>query len=224
MKNLPFIAQLLCAGLCLLSVSAQSTTSVSTGLPDGIVLPKSGTVFALDRKGEHSTLIQIHASEIASNSHAGSNAARSLVYSGPRSSIELKGLNAAVTLADARATFYVRINSDDPELMRARVHLIHLEQTKKNRVVSLFSQNIFGGNRQKKYDDIAIEKSNIEPDVWLQVAPSKPLEPGEYGIVFMPDDKAFSPESVYDFDIAIDAGKAGLKVISRGPHRTTMRK
>ena len=172
-------------------------------LPEGISLPKTGTVYALDTKDKNAELVQLHASEIVSNSHAAGNLARSMVYAGAHASVELKGLNAAVEVKDAHTSFLVRLNSDDPEVTRSRVHLIRMDQTKDRRVVSSFSQNVFGGQRAKKYNDIAILKKDVDPDVWLEITPLSPLGPGEYGVVFMPADAAYSPDVVYDFDVSI---------------------
>jgi hypothetical protein len=193
--------------LFLPAARAQSSSSdvapAVNGLPAGVALPQSGTVFALDRA--HPELVQLHPSEVVSNSHAAGNFARSMVYVGGHASIELKGLNSSVHLADGSTSFYIRVSGDDPELMRERVHLIRLDQTKDRRVVTSYSQNIFGGQRKKKFDDIPLTKSNAEKSIWLKITPQKPLAPGEYGIVFMSNDPSFVPDAVYDFDVAIDS-------------------
>lgn len=202
-----FLAALF-AALCPLSSSAQNASST---LPDGIALPAKGTVFALDRKDGASMLVQLHPTEVVSNPHAAGNFARSMVYAGAHGSVELKGLNAAIGLTDDHVCFFVRINADDPELMRAQVHLIHLEQSKSTRIVSVFTQNVFGGDRQKKFQDIDVVKSDAEPDVWLKLTPDKPLAPGEYGIAFIPKDATLTAGVVYDFDVAVDVAKPEKK-------------
>jgi hypothetical protein len=204
-----FILSLLLVSLPIVRAQAPSPASTpqAVALPAGITLPQAGTIFVLDHKEKDPQLVQLHASEIITNSQAAGNFARSLVYVGGHASIELKGLNASTNLADGHATFYVRINSDDPDVMRKRVHLIRLEQTKDRRVVAHYSQNIFGGQRKKKYNDIPIAKSDAEKDVWLKVTPQTTLAPGEYGIVFMPKDTSFWPEVVYDFDVAINSAQ-----------------
>lgn len=188
------------------SLAAQSAAHKDT-LPEGIPLPKSGVVFALDAKAKGKELIQIHPSELAWNPHAAGNVARQMVYVGPRSTVELVGLNSATSLQDANAFFYIRYSSDDAELLRRRVHLIRMQQNKENRVLLTFAQNIFRGQRTKKFDDVPITKSDAEPDVWLKITPSVPLVPGEYCIVFMPQDVSSSPDVIYDFNIGIEAAK-----------------
>jgi hypothetical protein len=188
--------------------SAQDASSIGShdgGLPAGVTLPQSGAIFAIDYKGAQPEVVQLHAAESVSNSHAAGNFARSMVYVGGHASIDLRGLNSSTHLADAQATFYIRANTDDPELMRQRVHLILLEQAKDRRVVIKYSQNIFGGQRKKKYHDIAITKTSAKGNAWLKITPQKPLAPGEYGIAFMSNDPAFVPDAIYDFDMAIGA-------------------
>ncbi len=205
---------LLCLLLCITTAcepdvwAQDATTAVRQfALPEGVTRPKTGTAFAVDLKANVPSLLQLHPTEVVSNSHAAGNFARSAVYAGPHASVEIKGLNSAVSLASSNASFLVRINSDDPELLRQRVHLIRLDQTKDRRVVSTYSQNIFGGQRTKKYNDIAVTKTDAEPDIWLKVTPLSPLAPGEYGIIFMPKDSNLFPDFVYDFNIAFDAAK-----------------
>jgi hypothetical protein len=182
-----------------------SAGSHDVGLPIGVTLPQSGAIFAIDHKGAQPEIVQLHAAESVSNSHAAGNFARSMVYVGGHASIDLQGLNSSTHLADAQATFYIRANTDDPELMRQRVHLILLEQAKDRRVAVKYSQNIFGGQRKKKYHDIAITKTSVQGNAWLKITPQKPLAPGEYGIAFMSSDPAFVPDAIYDFDVATGA-------------------
>jgi hypothetical protein len=174
----------------------------------GITLPSTGTVYSVDLVGNKSSLVQVHPTEIAANTHAGSNFARSMVYSGPHSSIELKGVSSAATLHISEAVFYVRLaGSEDPEILRNRVKLIQLKQVKDRRMVSDFSMNIFGGQRRQRYQEIPVEKQDMPGGVWLKLVPEKALAPGEYGIVFMPKDPNFFADAVYDFTIATSEKK-----------------
>ena len=125
----------------------------------------------------------------------------------PHASLELKGSNAVAGTDERQPKILVRIHSDDPELLRSRVHLIRLQQTKDRRVISSYSQSVFGGQRAKKYDDVAVTKVDAEPDVWVTLTPEEPLTPGEYCVVFMPKDANASPDSVFDFSVAPDVDK-----------------
>ena len=184
------------------SSSSSSTSGTDASLPAGIALPKSGMIHAVDARSGGAVLLQLHPTEITSNSHAAGNFARSAVYAGPHSSVELKGAGAAIRLESAQASFLVRLTGDDPELLRGRVHLIRLQPTKDRRVVATFSQNIFGGQHSKKFDDVPIMKADVEPDMWLKVTPEMPLGPGQYGLAIMPKDPNLFPDVVYDFEVA----------------------
>lgn len=178
-----------------------------TALPSGLTLPSSGTVFSMSTGATTPELVQLHPSEIVSNSHAASNFARSMVYSGPRASVELAGLNAATHLAGDKPSFLVRLNVDDPELLRGRVSLIRMKQTKDRRVVSTYAQNVFGGQRTRTYDVVPVTKVDVAEGKWLKLTPEAPLTPGEYGIIFLPKDAMLFPDAVYDFDVDFSAAK-----------------
>ena len=209
---------LLISAALVLSLSAAAQTGSGAApahaedvLPAGIVLPKSGMVFGVNNKRSSAELVQLHASEVVSNAHAASNMARAQVFMGPHATYELKGLNAIIHFQDSQPTFYVRIGFDEPELVRRRVHLIRMDQTAERRVVLTYSQNVFGGQRAKKYNEIPVTKTDAEADLWLKVTPDGPLAPGEYGIVIMPKDATMIPDAVYDFDVAFQEAKPEAK-------------
>jgi hypothetical protein len=214
MKQLKFcllFSAIVFSSFCIRAQNPDSSTAKQPGassLPPGISFPSSGASYVLDKRDGGSELLQLHASEVALNSRAAGNFARSAVYVGARASVEVNGLTSSVVIQDRSAPIFVKINSDDPELMRARVHLIRMDQTKNRRVVLVYSQNIFGGQRAKNYHDIAITKTDELVDVWLKVTPQAALEPGEYAIVIMPKDANMSPDYVYDFSIANGMSKA----------------
>jgi hypothetical protein len=164
-------------------------------------LPTTGAVLALETADGKPQLVTIHASEIVSNTHAGSNLARGLVYAGPRATIEIQGASASTSLVGHADTYYVKISGDDAEVLRSRLHLIRLTPNKERRVVIRFSQNVFGRQRTKTFDDVAITKADEVPDTWLRVTPDAPLAAGEYGMVFMPKDAGTLPTIVYDFSV-----------------------
>ena len=199
-----FILRITAAFGLLLSASTFCVSQSSPEAAPGISFPATGSVFALDKSSGAGNLVQIHASEIMSNSHAAGNFARSAIYVGARSSVELNGINAATNLSSEKTIFFVRLTLDDPEIFRNRVSLIRLKQSKDRRVVSSFSQNIFGGQRSRHYDEVAIRKVDVAGGAWLKIEPEAPLTPGEYGIVIMPKDPAFITDVVYDFDVAVN--------------------
>lgn len=171
-------------------------------------------MFAINVSGGDNALVQLHATEIISNSHAGSNFMRSMVYSGPRQSIELKGLNSETHLNGEKLSFLARLSEDETDLMRSRLTLIHLKQTTDRRVVSVFSQNVFGGQKTRQYEVVPVTKTDVADGMWVKLTPEKPLEPGEYGIIIMPKDPSFTADAVYDFNVdfsAASATKTGTK-------------
>jgi hypothetical protein len=198
-------ASLLCALLCSTSLLPGQEDKRNPEVAPGVTLPSTGMIYGLDNLDKKPSLLQIHPTEIHDNSHAGSNFARSMVYAGPHRTIELSGISSAATFHTTQAVFYVRLTGDDPELLRNRVKLIQLKQIRDRRIVSDFSMNVFGGQRSQHYDEVPIAKSDVPGTPWLKLVLQSPLEPGEYGIVFMPKDPSFFADAVYDFSVADDA-------------------
>ena len=182
-------------------LSTSPATSSAEAFAPAVELPSTGSVFALEKQAGSGTIVPLHATEIKSNSHAGGNFARSLVYAGPHSGVELSGAHAAVTLPGT-TVFYVRLASDNPDLQREQATLVRLQEKPDSRQVVEFSRNIFGGSLKRKVDEVAIEKLDVEGQPVLRITPVKPLEPGEYGVSFMPKDPSLFSEIVYDFSVA----------------------
>lgn len=180
-------------------------------LPAGVTLPAKGGTYIVETNSAESKLIQLHASEIRSNSHAASNFARSMVYSGPRASVELEGLNSAIHVHGTNAFILVRLSDDDSDLLRSQLTLVRLRQVANRRVVSTVSQNIFGGQRKREYDVVPIAKADISGANWVKLTPVQPLAPGEYGIVAMPKDPNLYSGTVYDFDIDVEEARPDKK-------------
>ena len=199
------IAFLLCLGSFQWSVYAQSPTAPeSNEVAPGIKLPGTGTLFAVDQLDGSLKVRAIHASEILANSHAAGNFARSMVYAGPHASVEVSGEDAALSLHTIKPIFYMRLSADDPETMRSRVTLVRLTRVKDRRVVVDMSQNIFGGQRKRRVEEVPLSKSDVgDGSSWVKLTPQTPLEAdGEYALVFMPKDPHLFADTVYDFGIA----------------------
>lgn len=191
---------LFCSALFLSAQTEKTSPEVATG----ISLPSMGAIFGLDSLDKKLSLLQIHLTEIVTNSHAGGNFARAQVFAGPHSSIELKGISAAATFHTSQPVFYIRLSGDDAELMRNRVQIIRLRTEKDRRIVSDLSSNLWGGHKKRRFDEIAASKSDEPNETWLKLVPQSSLEPGEYGIVFVPKDSNLFADAVYDFNIAGD--------------------
>lgn len=169
---------------------------------DETALPASGgTVFVVQAGSASASPTQLHASEIVSNSHAAANFARAQVFSGPHSTVELNGVSAQADFEVERLVFYVRLNGEDPDVLSSRLHLLRLQPTEKRRVVAKYSQNVWGGQHKKQYDDVAIRKEQLPGSTWLKLTPDQALAPGQYGIASMPQDQSLLPDTVYDFAV-----------------------
>jgi hypothetical protein len=181
----------------------------AAALPTGVSLPRKGGLYAVQRNQGAPDLVRLHASQIVSNSHAGSNFARSMVYSGPHSSVELDGINASTHLSGANLSFLIRLNDDNPEVLRDQLAIIRLKQTADRRVVSGYSQNIFGGQHKRQYDLVATSKVDVGQgeENWVLVTPTQTLGPGEYGLVFIPKDPNLFASEVYDFNVDFQEAK-----------------
>ena len=185
--------------LCALPALALTDPELAPGVP----APKAGTVVLVDTTERTPTPLVVHASEIKSNSHAGGNFGRSAVYVGPKTGVELAGQHSTASVRTNTPGIYVRLSGDEPELQRNRVSLLMLRVNKDSREVMQFSRNVFGGQNKRTMEEIAVTKTDVLASTWLTLTPASPLEPGEYGIVFMPKDKLLFADAVYDFSIAV---------------------
>jgi hypothetical protein len=202
-RRLTLPLALLVLGLCSFASTGAKGQAGTASLPAGLALPNRGGIYAVDSGENGSTLTQLHATEILSNSHAGSNFARGMVYAGPHSTVELDGINAATHLSGGKLSFLVRVSDDSPDIMRNQLALVGLRQTANHRVVSSYSQNVFGGQHKRQYDLVAASKTDVGDAnaSWVLLTPLEPLPPGEYGIVFIPKDPTLFGSEVYDFNV-----------------------
>jgi len=165
------------------------------------MLPSTGMVTLLDSVDGHLKAITVHSSEIKSNAHAGGNFARGLAYVGPHSTVELEGVTSSLSVRGGAPVFYIRLPSEDPDTVRNRATLLRLKPLKDTRQVLDFSQNVFGGGRKRKVDEVPVVKSDVDGGMWIKLTPRTPLAPGEYGITFMPKDALLFSDIVYDFTV-----------------------
>ncbi|NUQ28056.1 MAG: hypothetical protein HOQ35_06025 [Acidobacteriaceae bacterium] len=143
----------------------------------------------------------IHASEPKFNTQAGGNFARAMVYANQHRSLELDGKTSPAQLKGNFQAIYIRIGSDDPEVVRNRVALLALDPDKETRVVARYSNNVFGGQHKRNITQIAVTKEDVEDGKFLKLVPQTPVKPGEYGIALMPKDAIFVGDLIYDFTI-----------------------
>jgi hypothetical protein len=196
---------------CFAAAVAQSPAPapIGTEVAPGVALPDSGIgiVYGLDQLPSGPVLQHIMPNEVVTISHAGSNFLRGLVYSGPHQGVVLDGAHSQTVFTSPKAVFYVRLVGEDAEIMRKRVHLVWLQSNKKNRQLTDYSQNIFGGSRERNVDDVPCAMEMVDDTAWLKITPLAPLVPGEFAIAFLPQDVNEYPTVVYDF--SLPGGKTG---------------
>ncbi|MBS1814430.1 MAG: hypothetical protein JSS87_06110 [Acidobacteria bacterium] len=197
-----------CAALALVTFFSPAQTAPSSPeVAPGVSLPSGGLLYALDKNDDKPSLVALHATEILSNTHAGSNFARSMVYSGPHFTVEIANSTSERSIHTKMPVFYLRLSGSDAETMRSRVALLRLWNGKKNtRVAAEFSRNIFGGSNKRVIDEVAIKKEDVGDSGWLKITPESPLEPREYAIAFVPKDKLLFADTLYDFTV-VDSAK-----------------
>ncbi|HVG27947.1 MAG TPA: hypothetical protein VM865_10105 [Acidobacteriaceae bacterium] len=185
------------------AAAPEASRPATVAYAPAVDLPPNGMVFAHQNGTSASAVVPLHATEIKSNSHAAGNFARALVYAGPHAGVELSGTRAPITLP-ATTVLYVRLSSEHPDLDRERATLVRLQEKQDSRQVLEYSRNIFGGSLKRKADEIAVEKTEVEGQLVLRITPVKPLEPGEYGLTFLPKDPAQYSDVVFDFTVSAD--------------------
>jgi hypothetical protein len=182
----------------LIAIALPCYTQAQVEVAPGVRL--SSMVSAVEQSADGPKVTAIHPTAIASNAHTGSNVARGLVYSGQHNTIEIPGLTSNTSLSNAPTSFYIHIDTDDPNDLRAQLTLIQLKPEKETRLVLNLTANTFGGGRKRKMDEIPITKTTVDGS-WLKVTPQSPLPPGEYGFMFLPKDVNMFTDRVYDFTV-----------------------
>jgi hypothetical protein len=184
------------------TLSAAAALGQMPEVAPGVTLPSSTvSVVGKDSSGELKAM-KLKSAAVATDPHTGSNVAKGLVYANQHNSIQIAGKAAATVLQSSQPTFYVRLPEDNRDNLRGQVTLLRLKPTAETRIAIEFTANAFGGHRKRKVDEIAVDKADVHDGDWVKVTPSKPLEAGEYGLMFLPLDPNAYSETVYDFAIA----------------------
>lgn len=171
----------------------------------GVRLPASGGVFLLDRfQGEAQAVELIQSgSEIEKNT--GKNILRAAInpFAGAKQSIVLKGLRARIQAHGTFPLLYINIEpQDEAESQLAdtqRFRIAKLQKKKDGRVVGNLKIGITGKVKQEQ---------RLLPTVatpmgggWLKVSPAEELQPGEYALVEMLNEKEMN---LYVWDFGVD--------------------
>ena len=185
----------------LATLPAASVYGQTPEVAPGVYLPASSvSVVDHDSKGEVKAF-RLESAVMASDPHTGSNIAKGAVFVNQHNSIQIVGKSAPTVLQDAQPSFYVRLPDEHRDLMRSQVTLIRMKPTVETRIAIEFSANSFGGHRKRKIDGIQVEKTDVQGGDWVKVTPSKPLDPGEYGLMFLPQDPNAYSQTIYDVSV-----------------------
>jgi hypothetical protein len=134
----------------------------------------SSVVSVIEPASDGPKVTSLHPAAIASNAHTGSNFARGLAYAGQHSTIELAGVTSTTIVHTATPSFYVHIDTEDPNDQHAGYVLLLLKPQKDTRLVLNMTANTFGGGRQRKVDEVPVAKTDVKPG-WMKINPQAAL-------------------------------------------------
>jgi hypothetical protein len=184
--------------LATLSAKAQSAPVNPPEAAPGITLPSKGGIYALD-PGSPEKLVKLTASELLLNQHTGKNLAKNTFYVGSRRTLEIAGPMSKTNIESTDASFFIRLNPDQPSLDMERITLVQLEHQEKVRIVADLDANVWGGGAKRKLHTIQITKQMLPGDEWVKIVPIQKLMPGQYAIVILPKDPKLFPDTAFDF-------------------------
>ncbi|HEX6772998.1 MAG TPA: hypothetical protein VF126_13275 [Acidobacteriaceae bacterium] len=179
--------------LGLAGISAKSQSPASSDLPE-----KPG-VYAVDSGSQSSGPMRLHASEVRYNRYTGNNIARNSFYMNSKSTLDLAGNSAELSLKSGKVSFLVPADPESPELALSRLTLVRLQPEQDRRILAALKTNAFGGSPGRKVDVIPIAKETLHGGDWVRVTPTADLLPGEYAIAYFPQDPRMFPDSAFDF-------------------------
>jgi hypothetical protein len=198
---MPILRGVLLALLALLAFLPTITAAQTPEVAPGVTLPSSA-VSIVDKESDGKIkAMALHSAVVVTDPHTGSNIAKGLVYANQHQSIQLAGKSSANTMQSDQPSFYVHMPDDQRDLMRAQLTLVRMKPTADTRIVLEFKANAFGGHRKRAIDSVPIEKSDVQGGTWVKITPSQPLTPGEYGLMFLPQDPYAFSMTVYDISI-----------------------
>lgn len=176
----------------------------------GIHLSPTATLSVLDQAVDGPKLVDLHATEISFDYHAGSNFARAQVFGNQHRTVDLKGAAASQTIESHQPTFYFRLPLDNADIARSQITLIRFAVNKDHRTVLAFSNNVFGGGLKRNVDVVQVDKTDLDGG-YLRITPATRLDAGEYGFMLMPKDPSLYSEIAYDFSISKSPAKGDGK-------------
>jgi hypothetical protein len=174
----------------------------------GIKLPSQGGVYLLDEFRGQPQLVELAQSGGEVKKDMGKNVLRAAInpLASMKQSIELAGTRAHVQSHETRPEIYVNVEADSefssgtPPDVAHRYRLVRLQRKKDSRVVGNLKIGTMTGkvSQQESYVETTAEPFSGD---WVKVTPSRTLEPGEYALAEMLDDKQMN---LYVWDFGID--------------------
>jgi hypothetical protein len=172
--------------------------------PAEMTLPAKPGIYAIDPTTQPPSPMRLRASEVRFNRHTGNNFARNSFYMNSKTTLDLEGKTAEISLPAGRTTFLVPADPESPELSLSRLTLVRLEPQADKRILAAMKANFLGGAPGRKVDAVAVAKETLKDGNWVRVTPTADLAPGEYAIAYFPADPRMFPDSVFDFRIGPD--------------------
>ena len=174
----------------------------------GIKLPANGGVFLLDRFQGQPQLVELVQSGGEVRKDTGKNVLRAAInpMSSKKGSIEIPGAHARLQSHQTRPEIYVDVDTSDdtpagsqPVDPAHRFRLLRLQSKKDARVVSNLKIAMSGKvSQQESVIEMLAEPFSGD---WVKVTPSRELEPGEYALAEMLDEKQIN---LYVWDFGVD--------------------
>ena len=202
----------------------------------GLRLPSSFGVYLLDLYQNMPELNRLVQNGADLNKNTKGNILRGVInpISGPRQTVELKGLHAGIQSHALSPSIYLSIDPEDPltgyDSRTAKDHLciVRCREKNGNRVVVAISIALYG--KMKQQADYVETKVEPVSEYWVKIIPGSPLKPGEYALVEF-DDKAGMNAFVWDFGVDPAAppnpatmrsnpGKSEPVLIQKSPKKT----
>jgi hypothetical protein len=212
-----------------LEAEQKAEEAKSPTVAPGVRLPSQGGVFLLDEFRGQPQLIELVQSGGEVKKEMGKNVLRAAInpLASMKQSIELTGTRARVQSHETHPVIYVDVDSDNDPNTGAkspdaahRFRLVRLQRRKDSRIVGNLKIATMTGKVSQQESFIATVAEPFSGE-WLKVTPASNLEPGEYALAEMLDEKQIN---LYVWDFGVDptapANPGAWKPVQPPPSKT----